>query len=232
MTTNAIPLIDEIQNYAQNNVDTVREALVKTVEAQIAIINSENLTQADRSMDRSEVGLGMALVQRPAEVHGEARGTKYTETRQRVYCAIAIVQGEILELPVVESEPRNARQLRVLVVDDNVDTVLSFSMLLRASGHEVQTAHDGPAAVQAAINYLPDIVLLDIGLPGLNGYEVAKQIRQHPELKHVVLVALTGYGQDSDRHASGQAGFTYHLVKPARFEELQKILATVAEQVA
>ena len=125
-----------------------------------------------------------------------------------------------------------ATPLKVLVVDDNVDTVLSFSMLLRASGHEVQTAHDGLKAVQAAIDYRPDIVLLDIGLPGLNGYEVARQIRQHPDLKHVVLVALTGYGQDSDRQASDQAGFTHHLVKPARFEEVQKILATVAEQVA
>ncbi len=82
------------------------------------------------------------------------------------------------------------------------------------------------------VTYRPDIMLLDIGLPGLNGYEVAKQIRQHAELKHVVLVALTGYGQDSDRQASGEAGFTHHIVKPARFEELQKILATVAEQVA
>jgi CheY-like chemotaxis protein len=125
-----------------------------------------------------------------------------------------------------------ARPLRVLVVDDNVDTVLSFSMLLRASGYDVQSAHDGPAAVQAAIDYRPDIVLLDIGLPGLNGYEVAKRIRQHPELKHVALVALTGYGQDSDRRASCQAGFTHHLVKPASFEDLQKILATVAEPVA
>jgi CheY-like chemotaxis protein len=148
------------------------------------------------------------------------------------FVRLPIVQGEISQLPVVESGLSNVRPLRVLVVDDNVDTVLSFSMLLRASGHEVQTAHDGLAAVQAAINYRPDIVLLDIGLPGLNGYEVAKQIRQHPELKHVVLVALTGYGQDSDRQASGQAGFTHHIVKPARFEELQKILATVAEQVA
>jgi hypothetical protein len=116
-------------------------------------------------------------------------------------------------------------------VDDNVDTALSFSMLLRASGHDVQTAHDGLKAVKAAIEYRPDIVLLDIGLPGLNGYEVAKQLRAHPDMKHVVLVALTGYGQDSDRQTSSAAGFTHHLVKPARFEELQKILAMVVEQV-
>jgi len=191
-------------------------------------------TQADRSLDRSQggLGIGLALVQRLTELHGGSVEVQSTLKQGSEFIVrLPIVQGEKSELPVVESGPRNVRPLRVLVVDDNVDTVLSFSMLLRASGHEVQTAHDGPAAVQAAIGYRPDIVLLDIGLPGLNGYEVAKQIRQHPELKHVVLVALTGYGQDSDRQASGQAGFTHHIVKPARFEELQKILATVAEQV-
>ena len=192
-------------------------------------------TQADRSLDRSQggLGIGLALVQRLTELHGGSVEVKSTLKQGSEFIVrLPIVQGEISQLPVVESGLPNVRPLRVLVVDDNVDTVLSFSMLLRASGHEVQTAHDGLAAVQAAIDYRPDIVLLDIGLPGLNGYEVAKQIRQHPKLKHVVLVALTGYGQDSDRQASGQAGFTHHLVKPARFDELQKILATVAEQVA
>lgn len=192
-------------------------------------------TQADRSLDRSQggLGIGLALVQRLTELHGGSVEVQSTLKQGSEFMVrLPVVQGEISELPVVESGHRNARPLRVLVVDDNVDTVLSFSMLLRASGHEVQTAHDGLAAVQAAIDYLPDIVLLDIGLPGLNGYEVAKRIRQHPDLKHVVLVALMGYGQDSDRQASGQAGFTHHIVKPARFEELQKILATVADQVA
>ena len=130
--------------------------------------------------------------------------------------------------PVTETGQPTTRPLRVLVVDDNVDTVLSFSMLLKASGHDVRTAHDGPTAVQAALDYRPDVVLLDIGLPGLNGYEVAKRIRQHPVLKNVVLVALTGYGQDSDRQTSLQAGFNHHLVKPARLEQLQQILATVS----
>jgi CheY-like chemotaxis protein len=104
-------------------------------------------------------------------------------------------------------------------------------MLLRASNHEVQTAHDGPAGVQAAIDFLPDVVLLDIGLPGLNGYEVAKRIRQEPALQKVVLVALTGYGQETDRQTSRQAGFNHHMVKPADFDKLQKILMTVSEQM-
>ena len=97
-------------------------------------------------------------------------------------------------------------------------------------GHDVRTAYDGLTAVQAAIDYRPDVVLLDIGLPGLNGYEVAKRIRQHPVLKNVELVAMTGYGQETDRQRSQEAGFDHHLVKPARFEQLQQILATVSEK--
>ena len=168
---------------------------------------------------------------------------KYTDEAGHIWLTVELVasgEGRVASDEKVESRTdltthhsplANPPPLRILVVDDNVDTVLSFSMLLRASGHDVQTAHYGLKAVQAAIEYRPDIVLLDIGLPGLNGYEVAKQLRAHPDLKHVVLVALTGYGQDSDRQTSSAAGFTHHLVKPARFEELQKILATVAEQV-
>jgi CheY-like chemotaxis protein len=102
-------------------------------------------------------------------------------------------------------------------------------MLLKESGNEVQTAHDGPTAIKVALKYLPDVVLLDIGLPGLNGYEVAKQIRMQPTLKNVVLVALTGYGQESDRQASMDAGFNHHLIKPARLAQVWQILASVAE---
>ena len=115
-------------------------------------------------------------------------------------------------------------------LQEQADTVKSFSILLNASGHNVRTAHDGPAAVQAALEYQPDVALLDIGLPGLDGYQVAKRIRQEPALKNVVLVALTGYGQDSDRQTSLQAGFDHHLVKPARLEQLTQILAMVAER--
>jgi CheY-like chemotaxis protein len=122
-----------------------------------------------------------------------------------------------------------ARSLRVLVVDDNVDTVESLAMLLM-EGHEVRTAHDGLKGLEAALEYRPDVVLLDIGLPGLNGYEVAKRIRLHPALKNVVLVAMTGYGQETDRQRSQEAGFDHHLVKPARFEQVQKILASVSSK--
>ena len=101
-------------------------------------------------------------------------------------------------------------------------------MLLEMTGHATRLAHDGPAAVQAAIDYWPDVVLLDIGLPGLDGYKVAQRIRQQVGLENVVLVALTGYGQDSDRQRSQDAGFDHHLVKPADFSEIEKILVAVS----
>ena len=97
--------------------------------------------------------------------------------------------------------------------------------------HSSFPTHHGPTAVQAALDHQPDVMLLDIGLPGLNGYEVAKRIRQEPTLRHIVLIALTGYGQDSDRQTSLEAGFNHHLVKPARLELLQIILASVSERM-
>ncbi|MFM9966378.1 MAG: chemotaxis protein CheB [Planctomycetaceae bacterium] len=199
-------------------------------------------TQAERSLDRSQggLGIGLALVQRLTELHGgtveahstPGQGSEFV-VRLPVLSDEAQLSGEALAAGsslATHSSPL-APVLKVLVVDDNVDTVLSFSMLLKASGHEVRTAHDGPTAVQVALDYQPDAVLLDIGLPGLNGYQVAQRIRQDPNLKNVVLVALTGYGQEADRQTALDAGFNHHLVKPARLEQLQKILATVSERV-
>ena len=95
------------------------------------------------------------------------------------------------------------------------------------SGHEVRLAYDGPSALDVAINYRPDVLLLDIGLPGLDGYEVAQRIRQQAALKSIMLVALTGYGQESDGQRSQNAGFDHHLVKPADFDKIENLLATV-----
>jgi CheY-like chemotaxis protein len=193
-------------------------------------------TQADRSLDRSQggLGIGLALVQRLTELHGgkvEARSV--VGQGSEFIVSLPVMQPTAQEPAADAAETRRlpSRPLRVLVVDDNVDTVLGFSMLLKASGHDVRTAHDGQTALEAALDHRPDLVLLDIGLPGLNGYEVAKRIRQHATLKNVTLVASTGYGQETDRQTSLQAGFNHHLVKPARFEQLQQILATVSEQV-
>lgn len=115
----------------------------------------------------------------------------------------------------------------MLVVDDNVDAAESLAMLLRATGHDVRTAHDGPTALEAADAFLPHAVLLDIGLPKLNGYEVARRLRQRPAFQKALLVAMTGYGQDSDQQQARAAGFDHHLVKPADHAVLMKLLAGV-----
>jgi CheY-like chemotaxis protein len=122
--------------------------------------------------------------------------------------------------------------LRVLVVDDNVDTVTTLALLVQESGHDVRTVYDGSSVLETALDYRPNVVLLDIGLPGLNGFEVAKQLRRQPALQNVVLVAMTGYGQESDRQRSQEAGFDHHLVKPGDFGKVLQILATVSESLA
>lgn len=190
-------------------------------------------TQAQRSLDRSQggLGIGLALVHRLTELHGgtvEVQSTLGQGSEFIVRLPLLPMEPQPLKTHDKEDEVRGTRPLRILVVDDNVDTVLSFSMLLKASGHDVYGAHDGLAAVQMASDCQPDVVLLDIGLPGLNGYEVAERIRKTPTIRDVVLIALTGYGQDTDRQRSAQAGFNHHLVKPARMDQLQKILGDLA----
>ena len=192
-------------------------------------------TQAERSLDRSQggLGIGLALVQRLTELHGgtvEAHSVVGQGSEFVVCLPMLPADSAQTDIPVFETSSSTMRPLRVLVVDDSADTASSFSLLLQESGHDVRTVHDGPAGVQAALDYQPDVAFLDIGLPGLNGYDVAKRIRQEPSLQNVLLVALTGYGQEADRQTSLQAGFNHHLVKPASFDKLQKILATVSEQ--
>jgi len=116
-------------------------------------------------------------------------------------------------------------KLRVLVVDDNADASETLTMLLGLWGHDVRTAADGPAAVETAAAHRPDVVLLDISLPGMNGYEVAERLRANPELAQTILVAMTGYGQAEDKKQTLRAGFTLHLVKPVEPDMLQKLLS-------
>jgi CheY-like chemotaxis protein len=116
----------------------------------------------------------------------------------------------------------NAR--RILIVDDNVDAADSLATLLRLTGHDVSTAYSGPDALHAARERRPEVVLLDIGLPGMSGYEVAGRLRQLPGLERAVVVAVTGYGQDDDRKHSHQAGFDLHLTKPVSLDELRSAL--------
>jgi CheY-like chemotaxis protein len=111
-------------------------------------------------------------------------------------------------------------------VDDNRDAATSLAIMLRLMGNESQTAHDGLEALEVAALFRPDLILLDIGMPKLNGYDTARQIRQESWGKHVALVALTGWGQEEDRRKSRDAGFDSHMVKPIQLQDLEKLLAS------
>ena len=190
-------------------------------------------TQAERSLDRSQggLGIGLALVQRLTELQGgNVEVSSVIGQGSEFVVRLPSLPPETLPPLVADNSLPNSRSLKVLVVDDNVDSAETLGMLLRASGHDVRTAHDGPSALNAAIETVPDVIFLDIGLPLMNGYEVAKRIRQQPDLENVMLIALTGYGQDTDRLASLSAGFEQHLVKPARLEQMLNILAIAAER--
>jgi CheY-like chemotaxis protein len=117
------------------------------------------------------------------------------------------------------------RRFRILVVDDNHDSALSLAMMLSIMGHETRTAHDGETAVDTAEQFLPEVVLLDIGLPKLNGYEVAQRIRDHAWGRAMFLIAVTGWGQEEDRQRSSEVGLNVHMVKPVEPAALEKLLA-------
>ncbi len=187
-------------------------------------------TQADRSLDRSQggLGIGLALVQRLVAMHrgtvkvrsdGPGRGSEFT-------VRLPLPTSPVPEPPppTVESDGRTAHAGRVLVVDDNVDSAEILAKLLRMSGHDVRTAYTGPTALDVAAESLPDAVLLDIGLPGINGYEVARRLRRLPQLAGVKIVAMTGYGQESDIQLAREAGFDTHLTKPVDFVKVEGLL--------
>ena len=196
-------------------------------------------TQADRSLDRSQggLGIGLCLVQRLVELHGgSVEAHSVLGQGSEFIVRLPLLRTPLLASPTfpslaLDTAETTIKDCRVLVVDDNVDAAQSLARLLEMTGHEVRLAYDGLSAVQAVVDCQPDVVLLDIGLPGLDGFEVAQQIRQQAALSKIVLVALTGYGQDADRRLSQDAGFDYHLVKPARFSEIEKILRGVSERL-
>ncbi len=191
-------------------------------------------TQADRSLDRAQggLGIGLSLVQRLVDLHGGTVEVSSVFGKGSEFVVrLPVMQAPLPPPPATaEAAALPGTHCRVLVVDDSVDAARLWVMLLEEAGHEVRMAHDGPTALQAAIEYRPDAVLMDIGLPRLNGFEVAKRIRQQSTLEHVVLIAITGYGHDTDRQRSQDAGFDHHLVKPADFGKVQDILAAVSER--
>src|ERR1051325_8356960 len=134
-------------------------------------------------------------------------------------------QRSVPPQPEEPAVPSSARHCRVLVVDDNEDSVDSLAMLLEMMGHEVRTANDGDRALDLAREFRPEVGILDIGLPKMNGYELASRLREQPWGKDVVLVALTGWGQEEHRRRSAESGFNHHLTKPVELDMLAQILA-------
>ena len=192
-------------------------------------------TQAERSSDRAQggLGIGLALVKRLVEMHqGTVQVFSTLGQGSEFVVRLAVHPPDTLALaaqpaPNGTGEPA-ARTLQVLVVDDNVDAAKILQMLVQECGHRVRMAHTGPTALKTALEHRPDVILLDIGLPLLDGYEVAKRIRQEPKIRDTVLVAITGYEREGYRQRSRQAGFDHHLVKPADFRKVREILAAAA----
>jgi len=183
--------------------------------------------QADRSLDRSQggLGIGLSLVQRLVELHG---GTVSASSEGLGRGSEFVVRLPVTEVTPVKEEPRwkptPTRACRVLVVDDQAGQAQILAKMLKQFwNHEVRTAHDGPTALTVADEFQPEIILLDIGLPGLTGLEVATRLRAKSGLQEALLVALTGYGQEEDRRRSKEAGFDEHLVKPASVSCLEHL---------
>jgi len=120
--------------------------------------------------------------------------------------------------------------VRVLVVEDNIDSAQMMAFILKLGGHEVLMPHDGQKALEAPLTFKPQVVLCDIGLPGMNGYEFAAQLRVHPDFRQIPLIALTGYGQEEDRQRTRAAGFDYHLVKPVEPDALNALLNSLLSE--
>jgi two-component system CheB/CheR fusion protein len=191
-------------------------------------------TQADRTLDRAEggLGIGLTLVKRLVEMHGgqvEAhseglgRGAEFI-VRLPV---LASTTQPIEKVRVPIAAPADARALRILVVDDNVDAADSIAMLLSMEGHETRAVNTARAALLAVPEFKPEVVLLDIGLPEMDGYEVARRLRAQNGRHRMRLVAVTGYGQPADRRRAHAAGFDEHMVKPVEPAALQDFLRIV-----
>ena len=193
-------------------------------------------TQAERGVDRAQggLGIGLTLVRRLLQLQGGTiradSGGLGMGSEFSIELPLAVA-SEFVEPDEVERNGTSLnRQLRILVVDDNIDSAESLSLLLESNGNDLRLAHDGEAAVNVARSFLPDVVLLDIGLPGLSGYQVAEHLRAFRETKHAVLVALTGYGQPEDQRRALDAGFNYHLVKPVDLDKLEQLIYSVERQ--
>jgi PAS domain S-box-containing protein len=193
----------------------------------------EVFTQADTSIERTRggLGVGLTLVKRLVEMHDgnvEARSAGLGQGSSFIVRLPILPVGSrpLITVPPVQvaATGGGAARKRIVVVDDNVDAASTLATILKLMGHRVQIAHDGPQALTVIREHQPDLVFLDIGLPGMSGYEVAKQLRADPALGHLFIVALSGYGTDEDKQRSREAGFDQHVVKPVDPGDLEGII--------
>ena len=193
----------------------------------------EMFMQVDRSSDRAQggLGIGLTLVRSLVEMHGgtvaaqssgPGQGSEFTVTLPLVANPQPAGRAGPRELVAGELQTR-----RVLVVDDNCDAAVTLGLLLKMLGVEVRVVHSGAEALESLDSFRPRVVLLDIGMPGMDGYEVARRIREQPGLGEVTLIALTGWGQEEDRDRSRAAGFDHHLIKPADIRALEALLESM-----
>jgi PAS domain S-box-containing protein len=212
------------------------EALLKVRDAGIGIASDllprifDLFKQAEKSLDRSDggLGVGLAVVQRIVEMH---RGKVESFSAGLGHGSEFVVRLSLISPPIqhrasASDSDRIVRSLRVLVVDDNSDAADSAAILLRQLGHEVRVAYSGTAALEAALSFQPEVVLLDLGLPDIDGCEVAVRLRQNPDHRKARIIAVSGYGQEADFQRSQEAGFDTHLVKPVDPQKLAEVLAT------
>ncbi|MEO6027626.1 MAG: ATP-binding protein [Candidatus Binatia bacterium] len=189
--------------------------------------------QADTSLERSTsgLGIGLSLVETLVHLHGGSVSVESGGRGEGAEFTVRLPISPDLPEPVSDQPLGSAQDFpsghRILVIDDNHDAAESLSLLLESSGNELRTAFDGLEGLLAAETFKPDAILLDIGLPKMNGYEVARRIRKEPWGKDILLIALTGWGQKEDREQSRSAGFNNHLIKPVDLGALTRILATL-----
>jgi len=184
--------------------------------------------QGHRALDRPEggLGIGLTLVKRIVELHGGAvSGSSPGDgLGSQFEVSLPAIENNVAPVRRLKSPPRAMTPRKVLVVDDNIDAANSLAALLEMSGHTMSVAHSGADALHLATVDVPDIILLDIGLPAMNGYEVARRLRELPDMSRCRLIAITGYGQESDKRTAAAAGFDAHLVKPVDYALLVEIL--------
>jgi CheY-like chemotaxis protein len=180
----------------------------------------------------SGLGIGLTLVKKLVELHGgtiEVRSEGLGLGSEFIIHLPLLVETPPLETPILSDDDRPPDSaFRILVVDDFEDSADIFAQMLGRMGHQVSIAHNGQEALEQVSIHQPDVLISDIAMPGMNGYELARQLRRRPELKDLILIALTGFGQPQDRERALQAGFDYHLVKPAQFDTLHALFTSIS----